>query len=115
MAAGHPEVLAATRLTLRRADAVTTGSEHLGQSCAPPRKLPGRKSPSSTAATGSVPWARRQSEAQAELGWRADSPNYLLVGSLEERKTVRRLVEAFERLEHGNLALVGRPTPRRLR
>ena len=48
-----------------------------------------------------------QSEARAALGWDGDGPAYLCVGSLEERKNVVRLADAFERLDAGRLAFVG--------
>jgi len=45
--------------------------------------------------------------ARAELNWDGDGPAYVCIGSLEERKNVVRLVDAFERLGHGRLAFVG--------
>jgi glycosyltransferase involved in cell wall biosynthesis len=48
-----------------------------------------------------------QAEARAALGWEGDGPAYLCVGSLEERKNVVRLAEAFERAGQGRLAFVG--------
>ena len=48
-----------------------------------------------------------QSEARAALGWDGEGPAYLCVGSLEERKNVVRLADAFERLDGGRLAFVG--------
>lgn len=50
-------------------------------------------------------------DARARLGerWAAtgDGPAYLFVGTLDERKNVRALAAAFERLGHGSLTLVG--------
>jgi glycosyltransferase involved in cell wall biosynthesis len=48
-----------------------------------------------------------QDEARAALGWEGDGTAYLCVGSLDERKNVARLAEAFARLEEGRLAFVG--------
>ncbi len=48
-----------------------------------------------------------QAEARADLGWDGDGPAYLCVGSLDERKNVIRLAEAFGQLESGRLAFVG--------
>jgi len=45
--------------------------------------------------------------ARRELGWEGDGPRLLFVGTLDERKNVRRLAEAFARLGRGSLALVG--------
>jgi glycosyltransferase involved in cell wall biosynthesis len=48
-----------------------------------------------------------QAEARRALEWNGEGPLYLFVGGLEERKNVRRLVEAFERVARGGLAVVG--------
>src|SRR6266545_4128364 len=48
------------------------------------------------------PWPLR-----AELGWDGEEPLYLCVGTLDERKNVVRLADAFSRLERGSLAFVG--------
>jgi glycosyltransferase involved in cell wall biosynthesis len=48
-----------------------------------------------------------QAEARGALGWDGDGPAYLCVGSLDERKNVIRLAEAFSRLEGARLAFVG--------
>ena len=50
---------------------------------------------------------RDAAELRARLGWEGEPPFYLFVGTLEERKNPVRLVEAFARLGHGSLALVG--------
>ncbi|MGH2995831.1 MAG: glycosyltransferase, partial [Gaiellaceae bacterium] len=42
-----------------------------------------------------------------QLRWEGGPPFYLCVGTLDERKNVLRLAEAFERLGRGSLALVG--------
>jgi glycosyltransferase involved in cell wall biosynthesis len=48
-----------------------------------------------------------RAEARAAVGWEGDGPAYLCVGSLDERKNVVRLAEAFQLLERGRLAFVG--------
>ena len=57
-----------------------------------------------------------QSEARAALGWDGEGPAYLCVGSLEERKNVVRLADAFARLDGGAARLRRRrPAPRATR
>jgi glycosyltransferase involved in cell wall biosynthesis len=51
--------------------------------------------------------ARDASKLREELGWSGEPPFFLLVGTLDERKNVLRLAEAFERLHRGTLAFVG--------
>jgi glycosyltransferase involved in cell wall biosynthesis len=46
-------------------------------------------------------------EARERLGWGADGPAFLCVGSLIERKNVIALADAFARLGRGRLAFVG--------
>jgi glycosyltransferase involved in cell wall biosynthesis len=46
-------------------------------------------------------------ESRAALGWEGEGPAFLCVGSLIERKNVKRLASAFERLGRGRLAFVG--------
>ena len=46
-------------------------------------------------------------EARATLGWDGEGPAFLCIGSLDERKNVLRLAEAFERFGRGRLAFVG--------
>ena len=45
--------------------------------------------------------------ARAQLGWDGEGPAYLCVGTLDERKNVVRLAEAFAALGTGRLAFVG--------
>jgi glycosyltransferase involved in cell wall biosynthesis len=46
-------------------------------------------------------------EARARVGWEGEPPYFLCVGSLDERKNVVRLADAFARLGRGSLAFVG--------
>jgi glycosyltransferase involved in cell wall biosynthesis len=41
------------------------------------------------------------------LGWHGDGPYFLCVGTLDERKNVLRLADAFRRLQAGSLVFVG--------
>jgi len=50
---------------------------------------------------------RSAAAARAQLGWGADEPAFLAVGSLLERKGVLELADAFEQLGRGSLAFVG--------
>lgn len=50
---------------------------------------------------------RDQGEARARLGWEGDAPYFLYVGSLDERKNVVALANAFARVGEGSLAIVG--------
>jgi glycosyltransferase involved in cell wall biosynthesis len=47
------------------------------------------------------------SELRDRLGWKGEAPFFLCVGTLDERKNVVRLADAFERLGEGSLAFVG--------
>lgn len=47
------------------------------------------------------------SDARRELGWEGGGPHYLHVGTLDDRKNVLRLAQAFETLDAGQLAFVG--------
>jgi len=46
-------------------------------------------------------------EARARVRWEGDGPYFLFVGSLDERKHVLPLAEAFTRIGEGTLAVVG--------
>jgi glycosyltransferase involved in cell wall biosynthesis len=51
--------------------------------------------------------ARDAVELREQLGWSGKPPFFLCVGTLDERKNVARLAEAFERFGRGTLAFVG--------
>jgi glycosyltransferase involved in cell wall biosynthesis len=46
-------------------------------------------------------------EARARVGWEGEEPFYLCAGTLDERKNVVRLADAFARLGRGSLAFIG--------
>jgi glycosyltransferase involved in cell wall biosynthesis len=50
---------------------------------------------------------RDAEELRARLGWVGEPPFFLCVGTLDQRKNVVRLAEAFARLQGGSLAFVG--------
>jgi glycosyltransferase involved in cell wall biosynthesis len=50
---------------------------------------------------------RDAGELRARLGWDAEPPYFLAVGSLDERKNPVRLADAWARLGRGSLAFVG--------
>ncbi len=103
-----PGVRAATRLTARRASSVVCVSDYLRRELA--RELP-ELLPKLTVVDCGVDLevfrGRDPAEARAQVGWGGEGPFYLFVGSLEERKNVVRLADAFARVGRGQLALVG--------
>jgi glycosyltransferase involved in cell wall biosynthesis len=50
---------------------------------------------------------RDAGEARTRVGWDGEEPHYLCLGTLDERKNVVRLADAFSRLGAGSLAFVG--------
>jgi glycosyltransferase involved in cell wall biosynthesis len=50
---------------------------------------------------------RDAAEARGRLGWSGEEPFYLCVGTLDERKNVVRLADAFARIGRGTLAFIG--------
>jgi glycosyltransferase involved in cell wall biosynthesis len=101
-------VAAATRSVVRRADAVIAVSEFLRRDLE--AKLPEARGKTVVIDSGVDLTRFRHREPaplRAELGWDGEGPYYLCVGTLDERKNVKRLAEAFGRLEGGSLALAG--------
>ena len=100
-------VLAATRVVLRRAAAVIAVSDYLR------RELQARLPESSRVDVLNCGVDLRRfapgdaEAARARLGWEGRGPAYLCVGTLDERKNVVRLADAFARLGSGRLAFVG--------
>jgi glycosyltransferase involved in cell wall biosynthesis len=103
-----PGVAAATRKVVRRADAVIAVSDFLRRELE--AKLPEARGKTRVIDSGVDLERFRHREPgplRATLGWEGEEPFYLCVGTLDERKNVVRLADAFGRLERGNLAFVG--------
>jgi glycosyltransferase involved in cell wall biosynthesis len=110
-----PGVREATRLACRRATSVVAVSDYLRRELV--AKLPELEGKVHVIDSGvdlTRFRGRDAAEARRSLGWDGGGPYYLFVGTLDERKNAPRLVEAFERLGRGQLAVVGdgplRPT-----
>ncbi|MEO8289788.1 MAG: glycosyltransferase [Gaiellaceae bacterium] len=101
-------VATATRAAVKRADAVIAVSEFLRRELE--AKLPEARGKTVVIDSG-VDLARFRhrdpAPLRAELGWEGEGPFYLCVGTLDERKNVRRLAEAFGHLERGSLVFAG--------
>ena len=103
-----PGVRALTRWTLKRASAVIAVSRFLARELE--TKLPTARGKISVIDCGvdlERFQPRDQAAARAELGWKGESPLFLCVGSLTERKNVVRLARAFSGLERGSLVFLG--------
>ena len=103
-----PGVRALTRWTVKRASAVIAVSRFLARELE--TKLPCSRGKIRVIDCGvdlERFHSRDQAEARIELGWEGESPLFLCVGSLTERKNVIRLARAFERLGRGSLVFVG--------
>jgi glycosyltransferase involved in cell wall biosynthesis len=103
-----PGVGAATRAVIRRSDAVIAVSDFLRRELE--AKIPavhGRVEVIDSGVDVDRFRHRDAAEARAELGWTGEEPFYLCVGTLDERKNVVRLADAFARLGGGNLTYVG--------
>jgi glycosyltransferase involved in cell wall biosynthesis len=103
-----PGVAAATRGVVRRAAAVIAVSDFLRRELE--AKLPEARGKTTVIDSG-VDLERFRHRApsplRTEVGWEGEEPFYLCVGTLDERKNVLRLADAFGRLERGSLAFVG--------
>jgi glycosyltransferase involved in cell wall biosynthesis len=103
-----PGVRAATALTIARAATVVAVSDYLRRELE--ARIPGARGKVEVVDSG-VDLQRFTPgdavEARARLGWLGDSPAFLCVGALSERKNVVRLARAFGRLGAGRLAFVG--------
>ncbi len=103
-----PGVREATRAAAKRASSIICVSEYLRRELL--LKLPeleGRVHVIDCGVDLTRFRGRDAAEARRQLGWEGDGPFYLFVGTLDERKNVARLLRAFERLEQGQLAIVG--------
>ena len=103
-----PGVATATAAAIRRADAVIAVSDFLrGELEA---KIPDAQGKVHVIDSG-VDLARfRHRDAaplREELGWEGEGPFYLCVGTLDERKNVVRLADAFAGLDGGSLVFAG--------
>ena len=103
-----PGIGAVTRGTIARADAVIAVSDYLRRELL--AKLPTLGDRIHVIDCGvdlERFLGRDPEEARSEVGWHDEGPLFLCVGTLDERKNVVRLAEAFERLKTGGLAFVG--------
>ncbi|MBW3593157.1 MAG: glycosyltransferase, partial [Actinobacteria bacterium] len=101
-------IAAATRLVVRRARAVITVSDYLRRELL--ARIPDAAGKTEVISSG-VDLGRFHgsdpAEARSRVGWTGEPPFFLCVGTLDERKNVVRLAEAFAQLERGSLAFVG--------
>jgi glycosyltransferase involved in cell wall biosynthesis len=103
-----PGVLAVTRRTVARARAVIAVSDYLRRELV--AHVPGAADKAEVINCGVDLERFRGADAhaaRARLGWEGDGPHFLFVGTLDERKNVVRLRDAFESLDGGRLAYVG--------
>jgi glycosyltransferase involved in cell wall biosynthesis len=101
-------VASATRVVVRRADAVIAVSDYLRKELE--TKLPEAHGKTTVIDCGvDLERFRHRDPAplRHELGWEGEGPFYLCVGTLDERKNVVRLADAFAGLGRGSLAFVG--------
>jgi glycosyltransferase involved in cell wall biosynthesis len=96
-----PGVAALTRRVVERADSVVAVSDHLRRELE--TKLPEARGKTHVIDMG-VDLERFSVDGSAD---RAESPAYVCVASLTERKNVVRLADAFARLGEGSLTFVG--------
>jgi glycosyltransferase involved in cell wall biosynthesis len=101
-------VASATRYAVRRASAVIAVSEYLRRELvARIPEVEGRTHVIDSGVDLERFRGRDAGEARRAVGWEGGPPFFLCVGSLDERKNVVRLAEAFAKLEEGSLAFVG--------
>jgi glycosyltransferase involved in cell wall biosynthesis len=104
----RPAVRAATALTIRRASAVIVVSGYLRDRLVARVPSAAVKVEVIDCGVDLARFAPRDAaQARRELDWKGDDPLYLFVGTLDERKNVVALADAFQRLEGGSLVLVG--------
>jgi glycosyltransferase involved in cell wall biosynthesis len=103
-----PGIGAATRFVVRRAAAVVAVSDYLRRELE--AKIPEARGKTEVVDSG-VDLERFHAadggEARRRLGVDDRGPVYLCVGTLDERKNVVALADAFERLDRGQLIFVG--------
>jgi glycosyltransferase involved in cell wall biosynthesis len=101
-------VASATQGVLRRADAVIAVSDYLRRELE--AKLPDARGKTTVIDCGVDLDRFRHRDPEPirqELAWQGEGPFYLCVGTLDERKNVVRLANAFAGLGRGSLAFVG--------
>jgi glycosyltransferase involved in cell wall biosynthesis len=101
-------VASATQGVVRRADAVIAVSDYLRRELE--AKLPDARGKTTVIDCGVDLERFRHRDPEPlrqELAWQGEGPFYLCVGTLDERKNVVRLADAFARLGRGSLAFVG--------
>ena len=105
---------ALTRFAAGRASTVVAVSEYLRRDLvARIPDLEGRVEVISAGVDVELFAPRDAAEARRSVGWDGEPPFFLCVGTLDERKNVRRLADAFRRLGRGSLAFVGDGPARR--
>jgi glycosyltransferase involved in cell wall biosynthesis len=95
-----PGIRAATRLVVRRAQAVIAVSDYL-------RRLLEERVPEARGKTEVIDCGVDLERFRPQPRTGGDAPAFLCVGSLSERKNVTRLARAFERLGVGTLTFAG--------
>jgi glycosyltransferase involved in cell wall biosynthesis len=103
-----PGVATATRAAIRRADAVIAVSDFLRRELV--AKVPDAEGKVHVIDSGvDLERFRHRDPAplRAELGWEHPGTHYLCVGTLDERKNVVRLADAFAGLGSGTLVFAG--------
>jgi glycosyltransferase involved in cell wall biosynthesis len=103
-----PGVATATAAAIRRADAVIAVSDFLRRELE--AKVPDAQGKVHVIDSG-VDLARFRHRdpvpLRAELGWESPGTHYLCVGTLDDRKNVVRLADAFATLDEGSLVFAG--------
>jgi glycosyltransferase involved in cell wall biosynthesis len=105
---GIPGVAAATRLVVGKADEVIAVSDFLrGELEAKVAQARGKTVVIDCGVDLERFRPRDARDARQAVGWEGQEPFYLCAGTLDERKNVVRLADAFARLGRGSLAFVG--------
>ncbi len=103
-----PGVATATAASIRRADAVIAVSDFLRRELE--TKIPDAEGKVHVIDSGVdlTRFSHRDpAPLRAELGWESPGTHYLCVGTLDERKNVVRLADAFASLDEGSLVFAG--------
>jgi glycosyltransferase involved in cell wall biosynthesis len=101
-------VAEATRLVVRRASTVVCVSNYLRRELLATIPAAAGKVEVISSGVDLERFAPRDAaDARTRLGWDGDDPFFLAIGTLDERKNVVRLADAFARLGRGSFAFVG--------